>query len=150
MKPAETADNDVEDIVEIPDDEADIAVKNFLKASGIKVPEVKRTQGNTVTPILMEHRQVQKPFTLVQNPAGGAEGYHIIDLDPPSTSTQQNEVVISQTIFGGRMPFHLLMPQNIANFMAMPQNIPGMSQNIVNFMAILHNAAGMSQNVIMS
>ena len=46
VKPTETtADEEHEDIVEIPDDEADIVVRNLLKSSGVKIPEVKKTQG---------------------------------------------------------------------------------------------------------
>ena len=150
VKPTETIpdDDEQDDIVEIPDEETDIAVKNLLKSSGMKVPEVAKIQGNVVPPLLIQkNRQVQKPFTIVKNTAS-AEGFQIIDLDGPEM--QQSEVVLSQNFGDTRMPFHLLMPQNIGNFMAMTQNVPGMSQNIVNFTATPHNIARMSQNVVMA
>ena len=77
-----------------------------------------------------------------------AEGFQIIDLDGPDM--QQSEVVLSQNIGDTRMPFHLLTLQNIGNFMAMTQNVPGTSQNIINFTATLHNIARTSKNVVLA
>ena len=120
----------------------------MLKSSGIKVPEVTKTQGNVVPPLLIQkNRQVQKPFTIVKN-TSSSEGFQVIDLDAPDM--QQSEVVLSQNIGDARMPFHFLMPQNIGNFTAMTQNVPGMSQNIINFTATPHNNARTSQNIVMT
>ena len=149
VKPTETIPvDDEQDIVEIPDDKTDIAVKNLLKSSGIKVPEVAKTQGNVVPPLLIQkNRQVQKPFTIVKN-TSSSEGFQVIDLDAPDM--QQSEVVLSQNIGDARMPFHFLTPQNIGNFTATTQNVPGTSQNIINFTATPHNNARTSQNIIMT
>ena len=120
----------------------------MLKSSGIKVPEVTKTQGNVVPPLLIQkNRPVQKPFTIVKN-TSSAEGFQVIDLDAPDM--QQSEVVLSQNIGDARMPFHFLTSQNIGNFTATTQNVPGMSQNIINFTATLHNNARTSQNIIMT
>ena len=145
-------------MLQIPDDEADVAVRNLIKSTKIlvctletcclkQIPEVEKQQESGIPPILIQKRQTKKPFTLV-NPTDG-ESYQIIDLD--ELDVQQSDVVVSQKIgSAGGMPFHLLTLQNIANFTAMTQNVPGTSQSMLNFMATPHNIAGASQNVIIT
>ena len=143
LKPVQTGAG----IVEIPDDEDDVAVKNLIKSTKVQIPETEKPEESAIPPLLIQKTQPKKPFTLV-NPTGG-ETYQIIDLDEPNV--QQSDVAVSQKVSSvGGMPFHILTPQNIANFTATTQNVPGTSQSMLNFTATPQNVAGASQNVVIT
>ena len=154
-KPVKSTEKDIQ-ILEIPDDEADKAVKNLLATYG------NVETGTEATPIYIQSSETQVSNTMSnqllqtfpsiahQNVTGTSQDVVVTSQNIVGTlqnvpSTPQS-VATSQRVIGTIHNVNC-MPQNIAtlqNTVGMPQNTRGMPQNV----ATLQNIPGTPQNII--